>query len=357
MIPITKTKLPDIQRYFKYIERAWAQGIVTNGGELVQELEQKLAQYLGVQHTSLVTNGTLALMLPLKAIGESKDKNIITTPYTYVATTAAIRWAGYDIKFVDIDKNTFNMNPHLIERAIDVNTVGIMPVHVYGTPCSPEIESVAKNFKLKVIYDASHCFGVSNEVPYESFLNRGDYSGISLHATKVLGTGEGGVIISKTAEDKAKVDLLRSFGLKGDEIVSLDGMNAKMTELQAAFGLASLEIVHHNIHKRKAIYKTYKKLLQNHVHVHDLESFGVTCNYLYFPVLVQNAQQVKERMLIDGVNVRRYFYPSLNTVYPNPVSCPISEEVTSRILCLPIYPELSLGQVEYISSMLIKNAT
>ena len=356
MIPITKTKLPDIQRYFKYVERAWQKGIVTNGGELVQELEDKLAQYLNVKYVSLVTNGTLALMLPLKTMGETTGKNIITTPYTYVATISAIRWAGYDIKFVDIDKDTFNIDHRQIEKAIDVNTVAIMPVHVYGVPCDPSIDTIAKEYNLKVIYDSSHCFGVSHQFPYATFLTRGDFNCISLHATKVLGTGEGGLIISNSLEDKLMIDTLRSFGLQGDTIIHLDGLNAKMTELQAAFGLASLEIVHHNIYKRKAIYQTYKKLLDGHVQIHDLETRGVTCNYLYFPILVNDAQLVKERMMKDGVNVRRYFYPSLNTVYENgSFKCPISQEVSARILCLPIYPELSLSDVEYIANKLLKN--
>jgi dTDP-4-amino-4,6-dideoxygalactose transaminase len=355
MIPITKTKLPDIQRYFSYIQRAWDNGIVTNGGELVQELEHKLAQYLDVKYISLVSNGTVALMLPLKAIGAERGKNIITTPYSYIATTAAIRWAGYDLKFADIEKENFNIDPAQIEKLIDVNTVGIVPVHAYGVPCSPDIINIAKDYNLKVIYDASHCFGVANEIPYKSFLSLGNYSAISLHATKVLGTGEGGLVISNSAKDKEKIDLLRSFGLKGDEVLSLDGLNAKMTELQAAFGLASLEIVHHNINKRKAIYKTYKKLLKDHFYIHDLESKGITCNYLYFPILVNDAQKTKQKMHDCGITVRRYFYPSLNNVYSDINKCPVSDDISTKVLCLPIYPELSLDDVQYISEMLIKN--
>jgi dTDP-4-amino-4,6-dideoxygalactose transaminase len=351
MIPITKTKLPDLNRFNHYIERVWKNGIVTNGGELVKELELKLAQYLGVEHVSLVTNGTLALMIALKAIGSKKNSNIITTPFTYVATTAAIKWAGHNIKFVDIKADDFNIDESFIEKQIDEDTVGIMPVHVYGLPCNTsKISEIAKKYNLKVVYDASHCFGVFKTDPYSEFFTTGDYSVISLHATKVLGTGEGGLIISKTLEDKKKIDLIRSFGLEGDQVVSEDGTNAKMTELQAAFGLSCLEMVHHNINKRQQIYRRYKHRLEGKVSIHDLEYKGVTNNYLYFPILVNDAAKLKEQLFKKGVTVRRYFYPSLNKAYKETSSIvmPVAEKISSEILCLPIYPELTFSQVDFI---------
>jgi len=346
MIPITKTRLPSLDRYIDLLKRVWDNGIVTNGGELVNELEAKLCDVLDVDHTSLVNNGTIGLMLALRALGDPKGKNIITTPFTYVATTNAITWAGFETKFVDIDPTTFNINPNLIETAIDENTVGILPVHVYGLPCDPAIQIIAKKYNLSVIYDASHSFGVYYESPYSSFLDLGDYNVISLHATKVLGTGEGGVIISKTAENKAKIDCLRGFGLKGEIIEMPGGLNGKMSELQAAFGLASLDILHDNINKRKAIYKRYKQKLNHVVKIHDLEGRGVSINYSYFPILVNNPKEVKEYLAGKGITTRRYFYPSLGS------ACPISEQISSKVLCLPLYPELTLKEVDYICNVL-----
>lgn len=356
MVPITKTKLPDLKRYVKHLERAWKNGIVTNGGELVQELEEKLAQYLNVKHVSLINNGTIALMVALKALNLPKG-NIITTPFTYVATTAAIRWAGYNIKFADIDPFDFNLDPNEIERQIDADTVAIMPVHVYGVPCKiHEIERIAKEYKLKVVYDSSHCFGVSYRNSTDVFIDSGDYSVVSLHATKVLGTGEGGLIISKTAEAKNRVDLIRSFGLQGDNIVNLDGLNAKMTELQAAFGLSCLEILHHNLHKRQLIYRRYKEKLSKSIQIHDLENKQINTNYLYFPIMSNDVVRLKEKLHMHDVMSRRYFYPSLNTVYPDdPKPCTIAESVSNKILCLPIYPELDLKTVDMICEV-INNA-
>lgn len=353
MIPITKTKLPDLHRYVKYLERAWKNGIVTNGGELVTELEEKLAQYLNVKHVSLVNNGTIGLMIAIKALNLPKG-NIITTPYTYVATTAAIRWAGYDIKFADIKFNDFNISPEEIEKQIDENTVAIMPVHVYGVPCDIKaIQAIADKHNLKVIYDSSHCFAVSYEDSSKSFVDAGDYSVMSLHATKVLGTGEGGLIISKSESAKKDVDLVRAFGLQGDQVIHLDGINGKLSELHAAFGLASLEILHHNIHKRRLIYRRYKsKLDPGKVDVYDLEAKGLNTNYLYFPILVNDAKDIKEVLAKNGVMARRYFYPSLNLAYKMNTSFPISEMVSDRILCLPIFPELTLESVDKICDII-----
>jgi dTDP-4-amino-4,6-dideoxygalactose transaminase len=355
MIPITKTKLPDLSRYVKHLERAWKNGIVTNGGELVTELEEKLAQYLNVKHVSLVNNGTIGLMIALKALNLPKG-NIITTPYTYVATTAAIRWAGYDIKFADIQFDDFNIDPDEIVKHIDENTVAIMPVHVYGVPCNIDaIQAIADKYRLKVVYDSSHCFGVGYEDSIKTFVDAGDYSVMSLHATKVLGTGEGGLIISKDEKAKKAAELVRSFGLQGDQVMHLDGLNGKLSELHAAFGLASLEILHHNIHKRRLIYRRYKSQLDpNKIMVYDLEARGLNTNYLYFPVMVyeSSAKDLKDTLFAQGVMARRYFYPSLNDVYDKGSVYPVSQGVSERMLCLPIFPELPLESVDKICNII-----
>jgi len=364
MIPITKTKLPSLERYNFYLKKAWDNEQITNDGVLVRDLENKLCDYLGVKYLSLVSSGTVGIMLALKASQQNKKYNqneVITTPFTYVATTTAILWAGLSPKFLDINNNDFNINVDLVERNINSKTCAIMPVHVYGNPADVcTLDEISFNQDIDVIYDASHCFGMKWKQTNSSIFNHGNYSVCSLHATKVLGTGEGGFVVSNSLESKQLIDSLRAFGITKDKgLVYEGGLNAKMSELNAAFGLASLEIYEDNIKERQRVYRTYKQCLPDGFKLIDLEPKGLTHNYAYAPVLLNEylPTDIISYLNENNITARRYFYPSLDKFYQWPFGqsdYPNSNNAAEKIICLPMYPELTNEEVENICKILKK---
>ena len=349
MINVTKTYLPPLDEYIKYLERIWESGWVTNNGELVQELERHLADYLDVPFVSFVSNGTIALQLALKALDIRGE--VITTPFSYVATTNAILWEGCIPVFVDIEEENFCIDPAKIEAAITDQTRAIMAVHVYGYPCDVDcLEEISQKYNLRVIYDAAHAFACKlNDV---SVLRYGDISTLSFHATKIFHTAEGGAVISHRAEMAEKLNLLKSFGHRYDDYY-LPGINAKNTEIHAAMGLCVLPQVNNLIKRRKIIWDLYTHYLRDISlrYPHNIE--GLTYNYSYFPVVFESEEQLLR--ITAGLNhkeifPRRYFYPALNKLpFLNGNDCPIAEDLSKRVLCLPLYPELTEEQVQEIS--------
>ena len=354
MINVTKTYLPPLDSYVKYLERIWKSGWVTNNGELVQELERQLADYLDVPFVSFVSNGTIALQIALKALDIQGE--VITTPFSYVATTNAILWENCIPVFVDIEEENFCIDPEKIEAAITSRTKAIMAVHVYGYPCNVDcIEEISKKHNLKVIYDAAHAFGCRlNDV---SVLRYGDISTLSFHATKVFHTVEGGALIAHTAEMAEKLNLLRSFGHRYDDYY-LPGINGKNTEIHAAMGLCILPQVDDLIRQRKTVWELYRLHLNGLPLRYPEAMEGLTYNYSYFPVLLENEEQLMR--IITGLNQedifpRRYFYPPLNKLpFTKGDDCPIAQGISNRVLCLPLYPDLAEQDIQEISGIISK---
>lgn len=358
-ILVTKPALPPLDEFIPYLEQIWSNCWLTNNGPMHQELEKELANYLGVKYLSLFSNGTLALISALQALGIKGE--VITTPFSFVATTHSLWWNGIKPVFVDIDPNTFNLDPSKIEAAITPQTTAIMPVHVYGNPCdTDEIKRIADKHGLKVIYDAAHAFGV--HVNGKSILAEGDLSILSFHATKVYSTIEGGAIICQDAAMKHHIDNLKNFGFRGELVVEEPGINAKLNEVQAAYGLLSLKYVDSYIEKRRSIADKYRKTLSDVPGLTLLYDFpNVRHAYSYFPILIdEKAFGISRDTLYDALKeksifCRRYFYPlithfetyrSLPSADPN--NLPIATKVANKVLCLPIYPELSDEDVEKV---------
>ena len=341
MINVTKAYLPPYNEYEAILKRAWDKSWLTNNGELVIELEQKLKEYLDVQHLLFTCNGTVVLQMALKVLNITKE--VITAPFSYVATTNAILWEGCTPVFVDIDPQTFCIDASKIEAAITPNTQAILATHVYGIPCNVEaIESIAKKHQLKVIYDGAHAFGV--QYNGKSLLSYGDISTCSFHATKVFHTVEGGCIIANDDAVIKQLMLYRSFGHIADDYYSV-GINAKNSEFHAAMGLAVLPYLEEIIEARRAICNLYTALLPHALHALQYEMTGIKYNFAYYPILFESEAillRVKNELQKNNIKSRRYFYPSLNTLpfvtaaYP----CAISEDVCKRILCLPLYADL-----------------
>ena len=348
MIPVTKAFLPPKNEYEQYLSEIWKSGWLTNNGKYLVTLEKKLEEYLGVKHCILVSNGTIAIQLALKSFNITKE--VITTPYSYVATTNALLWENCKPVFVDIDQNSFSIDTKLIESAITKDTEAILATHCYGLPGELErIEQIAKRYKLKVIYDAAHAFGV--QCRGESILNYGDLSTLSFHATKLFHTVEGGAIICHDDELAEKIKLIRSFGHIGDDYFGL-GINGKNSEFHAAMGHVVLPYVDKIIERRKYIYALYLEKLEsfNQFDFSILES--ITYNYSYFPFIADNEEQLLS--LIQYLNEndiypRRYFYPSLNNL-PHNVgeSCPKSEAISRKTICLPLFYELREDDVSKV---------
>lgn len=342
MIPVTKTFLPPQTEYQAILSKSWDAGWITNRGVLVKELEEKLKAYLGVQNIIATTNGTLPLQIAIKALGLKGE--IITTPFSYVATTSSIVWEGCKPVFVDIHPDYLTIDENKIEAAITNRTTAILATHVFGNPCEIEaIEAIAKKHHLKVIYDAAHCFGV--QYKGKSIFEFGDISTCSFHATKLFHTGEGGAILTNDDELHLKLFSYHNFGHKGQEDFSGLGINAKMSELQAAMGLAVLPYMKSILEQRKRITDYYDKNL-NFLNLQKFKLREETSwNYSYYPVLFKTEEQlivVKELLNKNDVFPRRYFYPSLNSLpYLDRVSMPISDSISKRILCLPVYNLLS----------------
>ena len=366
-IPITVTKpcLPPLDEFIPYLQEIWENKWLTNNGPLHQQLEKELAEYLGVKYISLFSNGTLALISALQALNITGE--VITTPFSFVATTHSLWWNKITPVFVDIEPEYLNLDPAKIEAAITPQTTAIMPVHVYGNPCQvDEIQRIANKHGLKVIYDAAHAFGV--KMNGNSVLNFGDLSILSFHATKVYSTIEGGAIICHTEEMKHHIDNLKNFGFRGETIVEEPGINAKLNEVQAAYGLLQLKYVDSFITRRKEITDLYRSLLKDIPGIRFLEDMkDVKHGYSYFPILIDKEQfgksrnEVYEKLKVNNIFARRYFYPLISNFEPynkldssNPFNLIVATKASEQVLCLPIYVELAKNDIERICLIIDK---
>lgn len=338
---VTKTFLPPIDEYNRYIEQIWDSGQLTNGGRLVQKFESTTKEYLKVESFKFVANGTLALQIAIRALGITEGE-IITTPFSYVATTSAILWEKCRPVFVDIDPETLCMDPEMIEAAITPNTKAILPVHVFGNACDIEaIDDIAKKYNLKVIYDAAHAFGSTYK--NKSLLDFGDVSICSFHATKPFHTIEGGCLVAKDKSVEDTIELMKRFGHTGDEHFQL-GINAKASEFNAAMGLCNLKYIKELISKREMLSKMYDQLLENK-YQRPVINPNTVYNHAYYPIIFKTEAALHaalNRLNKKQIFPRRYFYPSLNTLPYLDVqySCPVSESIAQRILCLPLFDSL-----------------
>ena len=351
MINVTKTYLPNKEKYKKYIDEIYKNGWLTNNGPLVQKLEKRLAEYLGVKNIILVSNGTVALEIAYRTLDIKGFA--ITTPFSFVATTSSLVTNNILPIFADIDSNSFNLDPKNIEKLITPNTSAIVPVHVFGNACEvEEIEQIAKKHKLKVVYDAAHAFDVKYKD--KSVLNYGDISTLSFHSTKLFHSIEGGALIINDDELVQKARYLINFGIKNTEEIPHLGTNAKMNEFEAAMGLCVLDDIEEIKEKRKDILENYRKELKDLVYFQE-QNINATENYSYFPVVFENETQllkVQKALNEKQIFPRRYFYPSLDTLeYIEPKQeCKISRDISKRILCLPIYAELEKDVQDIIIS-------
>jgi dTDP-4-amino-4,6-dideoxygalactose transaminase len=356
MIPVTKPFLPPYKEYEQYLEGIWKRQWLTNMGPLANELEMKLKDFLSVKHLLFVTNGTVALQMAIKALDLKGE--IITTPFSFVATTSCIVWEGCEPVFVDIDPKSLNIDAGKIEAAITERTSAILATHVYGNPCDVEaIEKIAKKHNIKVIYDAAHAFGV--KVNGKSIFEYGDISTCSLHATKLYHSSEGGLIITKDADLLKKLAFIRNFGFNGPEAFAELGINGKNSEFHAAMGLANLNFINEIHHNRKAICERYDEKLKTFKAVRPLWHNNSHNNYAYYPVIVESEELLHkyiELLKVNEIFVRRYFYPSLSNVLPyiTPVEMPVTEDIAKRIMCLPLYHDLTLVEVDLICRLLLR---
>jgi dTDP-4-amino-4,6-dideoxygalactose transaminase len=349
MIPVTKPYLPPFQEYQEYLEGIWKRQWLTNNGPLVNELELKISEYLGVENFLYLGNGTIALQIAIKAL--DLDGEIITTPFSYVATTSSIVWEGCTPVFVDIDSTTFNIDPQKIEEAITERTSAILATHVYGNPCDIEaIDKIAQKYNLKVIYDGAHCFGVKYKG--RSIFEYGDISTVSFHATKLFHTIEGGGVFSTKKAIHEKMNFMRNFGHDGPYKFSELGINGKNSEFHAAMGLINLKKVDQIIAKREILSKNYNQKLANLNLIRPSFSKNTEWNYSYYPVLFKDTKTAVsciERLNKSQIFPRRYFYPSLSELpYTKQKPAPIAEDIAPRIMCLPLYFELSVEEVDLI---------
>ena len=359
---VTQPFLPPLQEFIPYLEKIWDSKILTNGGPFHEQLEQALCGYLGVKHISLFTNGTIALVTALQALRITGE--VITTPYSFVATAHSLLWNGIKPVFVDVEPATLNLDPARIEAAITPHTTAIMPVHCYGQPCDMDaIQAIADTYNLKVIYDAAHAFGV--QCHCGSVLNHGDLSVLSFHATKVFNTFEGGAIISPDAKTKLRIDRLKNFGYVDETTVVAPGINGKMSEINAAFGLLQLKHLEHALARRKSIDAIYRDALASVPGVRCLRgTTPVASNHSYFPVLIDSTfplsrdslyQALKDR----GIFARRYFYPLIADfpMYRDLPSAhqdnlPVATAAARDVICLPIYPALTDADVNRVIAVM-----
>lgn len=358
-ITVTSPLLPDLEAFHSLLGRIWDKKWITNNGSFHQELEKALCDYLKVPFVSLFTNGTLPLLTALQALRITGE--VITTPYSFVATTHCIWWNNCQPVFVDIDPKTGNMDPDRIEAAITPRTSAIMPVHVYGSPCDTKrIQEIADKYGLKVIYDAAHAFGV--EVEGESILNEGDLSTLSFHATKVFNTIEGGAMVVQDAETKKRIDYLKNFGFAGETEVVGPGINGKMDEIRSAYGLLNLKQVDASIEARHQVAIQYRKALRDVEGITFFDDIpGVRHNYSYFPVFVDEKKygmtrdELYYKMRECGVYGRRYFYPLISSFSTykglpsaSPENLPQAHKMANTVICLPMHHGLSDEDVALI---------
>ena len=364
-IYVTSPLLPSLEDFTFLLKEIWESKMLTNNGNFHQKLEEELAKYLKVPYLSLFTNGTLPLITALQAMRITGE--VITTPFSFVATTHSLWWNGIKPVFVDIEPETCNLDPSKIEAAITPRTTAIMPVHVYGKPCkTKEIQEIANKYGLKVIYDAAHAFGV--EINGESVLNFGDMATLSFHATKVYNTLEGGALVVHDEQTKKRIDYLKNFGFASETEVVAPGINSKVDEVRAAYGLLNLKQVDHAINSRRKVAIRYRDELQG---VKGITFFndipGVRHNYSYFPIFI-NAEEygmtrdeLYFKMKEHNVFGRRYFYPLISTFSTyrglesaNPENLPIATQMANRVICLPMHHALSENEVEYILQIIKK---
>lgn len=361
-IYVTLPDMPPLEEFIPYLQSIWDSKILTNGGPYHQQLEKALCEHLEVEHISLFANGTLALVTALQALRVTGE--VITTPYSFVATAHSLLWNSIKPVFVDIDPVTMNLAPHKIEAAITPHTTAILPVHCYGQPCDVEsIQKIADNYGLKVIYDAAHAFGVRDKSG--SILKHGDLSILSFHATKVFNTFEGGAIVCPDAKTKQRIDHLKNFGFVDEITVVAPGINGKMSEINAAFGLLQLRHVGKAIIRRKSIDELYRQQLINVPGIGCIDYVGQhTPNYSYFPVLVEEEYPASRDELYihlrnHNIYARRYFYPLISEfpmyrglLSSHPANLPVATSIASKILCLPIFPGLSKDDITKITSLI-----
>lgn len=360
-ILVTKPFLPSLDELIPLLEDIWQRGWVTNNGHYHQELELALARHLGVPYVSLFSNATIALIVAIKSLDLVGD--VITTPFSFVATAHSLMWNGLNPVFVDIEPDTCNIDATLIERAITPATTAIMPVHVYGNPCDVQyIDRIAQKYNLKVIYDAAHAFGV--KYMGETILNWGNLSVLSFHATKVFNTFEGGAIISHNPNTKKRIDLLKNFGFIDEVQIGAVGINGKMNEFQAALGLLQLNHIKEVISRRKDIATRYSDSLKDIKGIRIIKPKSTTeYNYAYYPILIDSdmfglsRDEVYERLKLNNIYTRRYFYPLITQFPPYSYehksgsnNLVTAELIAKRVLCLPLYPELLDDEIEYILS-------
>lgn len=362
---VTQPKLPPLSEFLPYLEKIWESKWLTNNGEFHQKLEKALCEYLGVKYISLFSNGTLALITALQTLRMTGE--VITTPFSFVATTHALWWNGIKPVFVDIEPDFFNIDAEKIESAITPKTTAILPVHVYGTPCNVEkIQTIADTYGIKVIYDACHAFGVT--INGQSVLNFGDLSILSFHATKVYNTFEGGAIVCHDEKTKKRIDYLKNFGFADEVTVVAPGINAKMNEVQSAFGLVQLQYVTEAIKRRKEITEAYRERLGGRKGITLMkEKPGVQQCYPYFPILVHTAaygmtrDDLYYKLRKNNIYARRYFYPLISSfsMYKELPSSsvgnlPVAERVAKEVLCLPIFPDLERKTQDFIIDTILE---
>lgn len=363
---VTNPLLPPLEEFIPYLEQIWESRILTNGGGFHQQLESELAKYLGVKYVCLFANGTLALLTALQALRITGE--VITTPYSFVATSHTLLWNGLTPVFADVDPKTFNINPDRVEELITPNTTAIMPVHCYGIPCDvAKLQQIADIYGLKVVYDAAHAFGVRQGGT--SILNHGDLSVLSFHATKVFNTFEGGAIICHDERTKQRIDYLKNFGFAGETRVVAPGINAKMNEVEAAFGLLQLQHIDKALTRRKEIYDYYCTGLKDVPGIKWFdEQDGFEWNHAYYPILVEDdysisRDELHEAMKEAGIYTRRYFYPLISSfaMYrhlpsADPLHLPHANALADKILCLPIYPDLTDEEQDKILQVIYYHA-
>jgi dTDP-4-amino-4,6-dideoxygalactose transaminase len=347
---VTQPSLPPLEEFLPSLREIWDSKILTNGGKFHQELEKALGDYLGVEHISLFNNGTIALMVALQSLDLKGE--VITTPYSFIATANSIVWNNLKPVFVDIDPITLNLDPKAVEKAITDKTSAILPVHCYGIPCDvSEFQKLAEEYNLRVIYDAAHAFGIN--LNGRSLLRHGDISVLSFHATKVFNTFEGGAIVCNSASLKSRIDQLKNFGYVSESVIDEAGLNGKMSEINASFGLVQLKHVQSNIDKRKAIHDFYSTSLKSVKGIRCVSlSDHSNANYSYFPILIEDEYGISRddlhALLFEhGIVARKYFYPLITEFgayrdipSSNPQNLSVATRVSRRVLCLPIYPDL-----------------
>lgn len=355
MIPVTKPFLPPVEEYESYVRDIWQRHWLTNNGPLVNELELRLKLYLEVPHVLFVANGTIALQIAIKAL-ELKGE-IITTPFSFIATTSCALWENCSPVFVDIRQDTLNIDVEKIEKSITPRTTAILATHVFGNPCDIDaIDLVAKKYNLKVIYDASHCFGTKYRG--RSIFAYGDISTVSFHATKIYHTIEGGAVFTKDPDLLKKMAYMRNFGFDGPESFACVGINGKNSEFHAAMGLANLKYIEDILAKRKELYDYYTSRLETLDKQLQVIQQHTEYNHCYYPVVLPTEDFVKKveaQLLANLITARRYFYPSLHTLnFVNKYECPNSLYISKRVMCLPLHYKLTREEINFVVRILLR---